>query len=526
MSDRLRRLLAAAGALLLLAGCAGTEDTSSAAPTATPSQSLSFSEEETESCTFTLAYYPSVSLNPITTNNQTNLIVASLIYETMFTLDQNFEASANLCSVSAISEDGLTWTLTVNGGRTFSDGTAVTADDVVYSLNLARQADSLYAARLGAIQSVQARDGTVVIALSAPNGALDCLLDIPVIRETGGNPLGSGPYMLTETGESAALTLNPHWTQGDPETLPFESVELYPITETNDLLYGFDSGEISLVNTDFTGVSALGYSGDCDMWEYPTTVMQYVGCNTKTGFCRDASLRAALACLVDRTSIVTALLSRHADAAAWPASPRSGLYDTDLSTPPAYDLQKVETMLSEAGYTLSDGILYSGRSPVELTLLVNSGNTFKTSVASYLAESLAKAGIQVTVDARSWDSYNAALQSGDFDLYLAEVKLTADFDITPLVGSTGSLNYGGYSSAETDSLLSAFRSARGTARTTAAVQLYEQLSADAPVIPLCFKTHTVLTHWGMVEGVTPTQQNLFYRLTDWTCTPSAGETEE
>ena len=519
MTDRPRRFLAAAGAFLLLAGCAGTGDVSPT-PTVTPTETQTV--EEAEPCTFTLAYYPSVSLNPITTNNQTNLTVASLIYETLFTLDQSFQASANVCSVSAVSEDGLTWTLSVAAGHTFSDGTSVTADDVVYSLELARQPGSLYAERLAAIQSVQAQEGAVVIRLSAPNGALDALLDIPVIRDTGAGILGSGPYLLTQGEEGAFLTVNPHWT-GD---LPFQEIQLYAISESNDLLYGFDSGEISLVNTDSTGVSSLGYSGNCDLWEYPTTVMQYVGFNTKRGVCRDASFRAALTHLMDRTSIVTALLSRHADAAAWPVSPRSPLYDTDQAAPPAYDLQTAEDLLTEAGYDLYDGVLYSGRSPVELNLLVNSDNSFKTSVAHYLAESLAKAGIQVTVDARSWDAYTAALQSGDFDLYLAEVKLTADFDLTPLVGSGGSLNYGGYASGETDALLSAFRAARGEARTTAAVQLYTQLSAQAPIIPLCFKTHTVLTHWGTVEGVTPTQQNLFYRLTDWTCTASVKETEE
>ena len=133
-------------------------------------------------------------------------------------------------------------------------------------------------------------------------------------------------------------------------------------------------------------------------------------------------------------------------------------------------------------------------------VLEPSEGTYTLDWLEEIIDNLGKAGIQVTVDARSWDSYNAALQSGDFDLYLAEVKLTADFDITPLVGSTGSLNYGGYSSAETDSLLSAFRSARGTARTTAAVQLYEQLSADAPVEP-CFLLPLLLLGLHLADAV-------------------------
>ena len=42
------------------------------------------------------------------------------------------------------------------------------------------------------------------------------------------------------------------------------------------------------------------------------------------------------------------------------------------------------------------------------------------------------------------DDYVAALEKGDFDLYLAEVRLTADFDLTALITAGGSLTYGGY----------------------------------------------------------------------------------
>lgn len=109
----------------------------------------------------------------------------------------------------------------------------------------------------------------------------------------------------------------------------------------------------------------------------------------------------------------------------------------------------------------------------------------------------------------------AALERGNFDLYLGEVRLTADFDLSPLLSSGGSLNYGGYADAETDTLLAAFRAAAESSRPAAAADLCAHLAQTVPLVPLCFKNGSVLTHWGDLSGLTPTQQNVFYGFDGW-----------
>src|SRR5699024_3372532 len=73
-------------------------------------------------------------------------------------------------------------------------------------------------------------------------------------------------------------------------------------------------------------------------------------------------------------------------------------------------------------------------------------------------------GISATLTKLEWDSYISALEKGDFDLYLGEVRLTADFDLPPLIPAGGALNYGGYSDTETAQLLQTYRAASGQGR--------------------------------------------------------------
>ena len=145
-----------------------------------------------------------------------------------------------------------------------------------------------------------------------------------------------------------------------------------------------------------------------------------------------------------------------------------------------------------------------------LTLLVNEENSFKVSAAEYLAQTLSASGVTVEVKALPWAEYTAALAAGNFDLYYGEVKLTADWDLRPLLAIGGSLNYGGWASETTNSLLAAYASA--TDRSAAMEALCRHLQQQAPLIPVCFKSTSVLVQAGVVEGLTPTMTNPFYEL--------------
>ena len=53
-------------------------------------------------------------------------------------------------------------------------------------------------------------------------------------------------------------------------------------------------------------------------------------------------------------------------------------------------------------------------------------------------------------------------------------------------------------------------------RAQAAGALYEYLAQEPPFAVICFKNWSLLTQWRLLTGLTPTQQNVFYRFADWT----------
>lgn len=499
----LTNLILSAAVLFFATGCSTSLPADSSQP---PSSSVDISVEEPP-LPFTLPFYPNYSLHPALTDNRTNISLSPLLYEGLFALDDTFSPVPVLCQSHSVSEDGLTWTFTLRQGVTFSDGTVLTGQLAAQSLNISLGAGSRYAGRISGLRSVTGNDSSVTIQLAAPNGALPALLDIPITKDASARPLGTGPYELTTASDGYCLFSRSGWWQDSP--LPFETIQLFAIQQADDLIAAFDSGDVTLLDADPTATNSLGYSGSYQVWDYNTTNFLYLGFNTTKGYCKDPLVRQALSHGIDRTAITTIPYARHAVASSLPVHPNSALYD--------------ETLAAQGGYAPDLLVVFLRNNPAPtapLTLLVNSENSAKVAAAQYIAHQLESAGLRITVKKLPWDNFLSALSAGNFDLYLGEVLLTADFDLTALLSSTGPLNYSRWLDPQTDLLLSAMRTSSSTTRTASAQALYQHLIQQSPITPICFKYGCALTQWGRLSGLQPRPNNLFYNLQQWGLDPA------
>lgn len=511
----MRRVLALllAACLLALPGCGG--DAPQPSPSASPSLPPAASPAPGP-VRFSLGYDPASTLHPITGDNQVNRELTGLVYQGLYELDNRFVPQPVLAASGAPSADGYSWSFTLNAGVLFSDGTPLTAGHAAASLNAAR-AGGPYAARLAGVTGVSAGDdATLTVYLSSPNGSLPALLDVPIVLEQGEGapPLGTGCYRYEGGEERMSLQANPHHRAAS--ALPYATIPLTPVTGADERIASFDSGGVTAVTTEFSDPYALGYSSSYETCDYPTTSLLYVGFRASSGPCQSSLVRQAFSRAVDREGAAQTLLSGHADPACLPVSPLCGDYDGESAALLGYDLEAAAGLLEQAGYKLNeeDGLRYHRRAPLEVTLLVNSDNESRQSVAEEVAAALRSLGVGVTVNSLSWSGYTAALAAGQFDLYLGEVRLTGDFDPSPLLD--GALNYGEYANWELTQALGTWRAARGAARVQAAKELWALFAQDAPIAPVCFKRGSLLVRWGMVSGLQPTRANPFYRIEEWT----------
>lgn len=495
-----RLLILLLSALLLLSACGGTGPAAEPPPEEEPD--ISQGDPAPAPLPFTLAIYPEYSIHPVLGANRANLTLAPLLYEPLFQVDSSFQARPVLCQSWTASEDKLTWTLTLRSGITFSDGTPLTGETVAAALELARGENSRFAKRLETVTDVTGEGEEVTLTLSRPNASLPLLLDIPITLGEGERPAGTGPYVLQGAEENLTLSARAGWWQR--KSLPAQTIRLRPVSKSDEMVLAFDSGDVSLVDVDLMGTNALGYLGNYEIWDYPTTDLIYLGFNTQTGVCRTPQVRQALALALDREAIVQVPYASHAVPAALPFHPASALYDQTLADRLAYNPEEMASRLE------SRRVL--GR---ELTLIVNGENPAKVSAAQLIAYQLESAGMQVTLRELTFEDFTAALSRGDFDLYLGEVVLPADFSLFALLSPGGELNYGGWTFWECYTLLLELAQAEEADRPQAAAALCEFLLEEVPIAPICFKNGSVLAQWGRLSGLNPVRENVFYELENW-----------
>ncbi len=491
--------------LLPLSGCGQEETTGQQEDTPWYQEEQTEQEEPSAALPerMALSYREGQSLDPITCVEGMQLQVANLLYEPLFALDSTFTREEVLCDGYTVSEDGLRYELHIRSGVRFWDGSELAASDVAATLRRALTSER-YGNRLSDIRRITVNGtDTVCLELYQANGALPDLLDIPIVKsgtEEDTVPVGTGPYLYITDDNGAYLSANGDWWRGTEQ--PISQIALVDAKDTETEQYLFNSYEIHVYTADLTsGTAAL--TGSLSWVDAPTAVMQFVGVNVSRPLLSDAAVRRALSVGIDRATVVTGYLSGHAEAASFPVSPRSTLYPEELEE--SYSATAYSTALEQAG-------LRAGEQQT-LRLLVNADSEEKVSIANYMAQTWSHYDLQVIVEALPWEEYLAALAAGNFDLYYGEVKLRSDWDVPELIGTNGALNYGGYTAEETDALLAAFRTSGS--RQPAAEALYAHLTQSCPILPVCFKNISVLTHRGMIEGMAPTAANIFYRMEDW-----------
>ena len=470
---------------------------------------------------FSLNYNSKYSMNPITAKSKLNMMFGSLMYESLFEIDEKFDFIPKLAT-GCSSDDGITWFIYVDTETPMHDGTTLTASDAVYSLQRAQQTDT-YRTRLDIIYGISAMsDEMIMITLKYANMRFPALLNIPVIKNGTLNeevPVGTGPYILNP----AEMTLEKFPGHRNAALMPIDVIYLQEYPDAENAISAYEDSLVDLVVNDPTGLSNLGYGSTNDIRKVNTTSMFFIGINTESNFLKFSNYRYALNYAVDRAYTVREIMGGYGVASALPFHPASSVFSEGLNKKyDNYDLKTclpVFDSLNVKDYDNDGKLEYMITGiPLEISIdfIVNNDNSVKINAARHIAGDLISIGLTVNLRELPWDKYVEALEAGDFDMYFGEIKLMADFNPACLLALDGVRNYGNITDPYYGKLIDIFLTASYEDSRLRAEELCKYIYDTAPIIPICFKSQEVLTHRGVVSGMSPTQYDVFHRFEDWT----------
>jgi peptide/nickel transport system substrate-binding protein len=344
------------------------------------------------------------------------------------------------------SPDGLTWTIRLREGVTFSDGKPFTAADVVFTLR------ALYDPRVNSAMATALRiagrpltaramdDHTVVIIFPAPYGpglsVLDSLpilpshllqaaLDAGTFRDAWGvttppdQIAGLGPFMIQEyrAGERLTFTRNPHFwgRDADGRTLPYlDQIELQIVPEQNAEMLRLEAGEVELTTSearseDMATLKPLEARGALQLVAAGVTISPDVlwfnltpGASSAKGrpWLQNADLRRAISFAVDRQAIVNTVYLGAAEPAWGPITSSHGEWFLPDLPKTDFNANQSRALLGSLGLTdrNGDGMLEdSAGKPARFSILTQKGQTIRERTVAMLQEQLRRVGLAVDV---------------------------------------------------------------------------------------------------------------------------------
>lgn len=338
------------------------------------------------------------------------------------------------------AQDKITYHL--NENAKWQDGEPVTAEDVVYSAQVASSSEYSYLRRIrmqyfagtdetgcetgtDSIEVAALDDHTVEFTLKTPmdpaiiyalvnrdffimpKHLLDSISDADLVNDAfWQKPIGSGPCIFDsmESGVSIEFKANKDYYLGAPD---FDRLVFKKVQSTN-LLSGLMSGDIDVLSANsqipLADWEAAKNTQGIVTKSVPTFAYQYMAMNTARDYLTE-DVRHAISLAINRQVIVDQLLQGEARIAIGPLAEDHPYFDEKL-LPIEYDPEKAKSMLEAAGWD-------SNR---ELQVLVSTGNEVREKSAILIQQDLQKIGIKTKIQTLDFPTLLTNARNGDYDL--------------------------------------------------------------------------------------------------------------
>jgi peptide/nickel transport system substrate-binding protein len=405
------------------------------------------------------------------------------LYDGLVRFDEEMNPIPDLAESWEISEDGTVYTFKLRENVKFHDGTAMTADDVLYTaqLTLDENINSPYRGKFiidgEPVVWEKIDDHTVQATLPKPFGPFLAKLSradeifftiLPkhIMEQCTDmqscsinlQPVGTGPYKFVEYIPDQRLVLEAHddYFQGRPAV---KQVVRLAFPNEQSALAALKSGEIDITHLREAGnVTAAEEDPNITVHRYDSNWIFAGRMNMTSPILQDKAVREAIAHAIDRENLMKAAVSPTATVGnspisiGWAASPDVSVFD--------YDAEKSKTLLEEAGWT-GEGIRQKDGTPLSITVTIYPDYA-APDIAAGMQQFLQQVGIELNINQLEYANFETEVyENKNFDIYLDWQGFGVDPDIASRWSTSTAeegtylANPSNYSNPEVDAALEA-----------------------------------------------------------------------
>jgi peptide/nickel transport system substrate-binding protein len=464
------------------------------------------------------------AINPLlAAYNDVDQDLCALVFSGLTRFNSRGEVVGDLAEGWETSLDGLTYVFRLREGIHWHDGTPLTANDVLFTVDLLQDADYPGPPDIGALwRSVQVEredDYTVRFTLSEPYAPfLDYttigLLPAHLLEGTSAidlpqldfnlSPVGVGPFQVDEVEvedgqiSSIILTRNPDF-YGPGPLIEHIRFRFYPSHQS--AFRAYQAGEVegvARITIEHLPEAREAMEEGLELYSAQMARYTFIFLNLNRGdlpFFQENLVRQGLLTAVDREGIVERLVDGQGIVAHSPIIAGTWAHDEGIRRYD-FDPDQAGALLDEAGWQMPPGAFARNKdgTPFVFTLLTSSDPSH-IAIAEEVAQQWNQLGLQVTVAISSPLDVRDALERRDYEAALVEMTLPGDPDPYPLWHQTQITMGQNYAGLDHRQISEVIELARITLNREQRIELYHQFQAlFADEVPALLLYHPVYTY--------------------------------
>lgn len=532
----MKKLVSLALAILMclsLVACGGSSSSGGnisdlAAATTEAPASTTPAADVAQEMTFVLSDEPD-GIDPTVTNNSFAMYVLCNCFEGLVTYDPSGSIVPGCAESWDISEDGTVYTFHLRDGLKWSDGTPLTANDFVYSIqrvltpSTTAQYYSMIADYIKGAKEFY--EGTATAEELGAKALDDQTLEITLIQPTSffidvvsmwcyfpvqeatvsangdrwtasaDTYISNGPFKMEQInlGEGYVLVKNENYWDADNVTL--EKLTFRFILDSATALTAYESGDVDGIRSIPSADYARLVASNAGVNVVPNYGTVYYNINCSKAPYDDPLVRKALNLAIDRKTIIENVVQIDAEPAYSFLAPGYGVDGKDITADrgtfglsETADVEAAQAALAEAGYPNGEGF-------PTLQLSYYSNDTVKKVVEAMAEMFKTNLNINVEISSNDWAIYYESIQTGDYEV--GAMGWSADYlnpmSFLPLFKTGDSTNNAFYSNSAYDDLVNqVMMETDAAAAAELTLQADEIVSNDYVCIPLYYKSNSYL----------------------------------
>lgn len=469
------------------------------------------------------------NINPILSNNKNVQDISRLIFDSLFTLTEDYKLEGVLAKEWS-QTDEKTYIIKLEEEIKWQDGNKFDVSDVIFTIDMLKKlgTNSVYYYNIKDITAIEEIDEyTLKISIDKEIPYYEYNFIFPIVsskyfdednfrlENKNIKPVGTGMFYISET-DSNSILLKKSINEWESKMIQLDTITLKLYNSLSSAIDAFKSGEIDIFTTSNRTIEEYLKNTNYNKVEYVNRNYEYIALNCNNKILSNIEVRQAINSAINKEQIIKDVYKDKYKVSNFPLDFGSFVYDHN-NIIMGYDKNTAKRLLVDAGWKYSSKrwrktVNYSYLR-IELNMVVNKSNSNMVKVANKVKEQLNTVGIIVNLKEVSSNQYNNYLKNKNYDMIILD----------SIYGYSPSLekyfkedNLSNYNNEEINNLLDeAELSTDENEIKQKYTRITEIYNEEVPYISLAFNENTMIYSPNLKGNVNPNSYNLFYNIETW-----------